>query len=206
MAALLAAALLPVATALIDGTDDPLAAIQIFGSAALIFGALAASLQTLRLRFGLTWLLRLRNPAAGIGFAYAATHAFLAFQADAGLRWNDRVRDAIESPALLAGYAAMLLALPLALTANRVAIRILGARVWQDVQESLGLVVFLAALHGLALAEDSRYFAATLTAAAAIVWVAFAKARDLRDQLRQPQPTEPVDGVQQLRFYRKRPK
>lgn len=191
---------------LIGSTDEPLAAVQLCGSAALIFGVFAASVPTLRHRFGLPWLLRLRNPAAGIALVYAATHAFLAIRAEAGLRWSDRIREAVESPALLAGYAAMLLALPILLTANRFAIRRLGSRVWQDIQESLAVSVVLAALHGIAMAEDPRHFAAALAAAAVMVWLAFARARELRDRLRQSPQVEPGSGTQQLRFYRKPPK
>jgi DMSO/TMAO reductase YedYZ heme-binding membrane subunit len=180
-----------------------LSAAAVCGLSALILAVLATAIPTLHDRLGRPWLLRLRNPAAGVAFAYAVAHVLVIVSADSGLRWNDRIREAIESPALLAGYAALLLALTVVLSANRGALRLLGARVWRDVQGSLAVVAALAALHGIVLAEDPRHFAIALLAAAALVWLAFSRARALRDRLRQGPPAA---SGQALRFYRKRPK
>ena len=176
------------------------------GLTALILTIFATAIPTLRERLGLPWLLRVRLPIAALAFTYAALHGLLAMRADSGSSLSELLRAAAEQPALLAGVAAFVLALPLVVTSNRIALRLLGASAWQDVQRSLGIVAALATAHAIGLVSATARLVVVLLAAAALVWVVFAAARALRNRLRQPAPPAATASVQALRFYRRRPK
>ena len=176
------------------------------GLAALILTIFATAIPTLRERLGLPWLLRVRLPIAALAFTYAALHGLLAMRADSGSSLSELLRAAAEQPALLAGVAAFVLALPLVVTSNRIALRLLGASAWQDVQRSLGIVAALATAHAIGVVSATARLVVVLLAAAALVWVVFAAARALRNRLRQPAPPAATASGQALRFYRRRPK
>ncbi|HEY5762157.1 MAG TPA: ferric reductase-like transmembrane domain-containing protein [Rhodocyclaceae bacterium] len=175
------------------------------GLSALLLTVLATAVPTLRQRLGLPWLLRLRQPIGALAFAYALAHGLLAMRAAGGSRVSELLRAAVEEPAQLAGLASFALALPLLATSNRLALRWLSAPVWQDVQRSLGIVAALATAHAIGLVTATPRLIIVLLAAAALVWIAFAAARSLRDRLRQPATPPAAPGGQVLRFYRRRP-
>lgn len=175
------------------------------GLAALLLTVLATAIPTLREKLGLPWLLRLRQTIAAFAFAYAFAHVLLAIGADGGTL-RDLLREAVETPALLAGVAAFVLAVPLAATANRLALRWLGLPAWQDVQRSLGIVAVLATVHAIGLVSATPRMVIILLAAVVLVWLAFSAARTLRDRLRHHNAPPAATGGQQLRFYRRPPR
>lgn len=186
------------------GDDEARRLLRDSGLAALLLTVLATAMPTLRRRLDLSWLLRLRQPIGAIALAYGIAHVVLAATADGGTL-GDLLRDAAEEPALLAGVAAIVLALPLAATNNRFALRWLGAPAWQDVQRSLGIVAALATVHAVGTVAATSRLVIVLLAATMLVWLVFAAARALRDRLRHPDsPAAP--GEQKLRYYRRPPR
>lgn len=186
-------------------SDDDAAPLRDSGLTALLLTVLATAIPTLRERLGLPWLLPLRRPLGALAFAYALAHGVQAMRVDGGSTFEQLLRTAIDEPGLLAGCAAFVLALPLLVTSNRMALRLLGTGAWQDVQRSLGIVAALAAIHAIGLVTAGERLVIVLLATTALVWVAFAAARSLRDRLRQAAAPGAADQ-RPLRFYRRPPK
>lgn len=187
------------------GGDNDRASLRDSGLAAMLLAVFATAIPGLRGRLRLPWLLRLRQPIGGLALAYALAHVLLVLDASGG-NPGDLLREAAKEPTLLAGIAAFVLALPLAATSNRLALRWLGAPAWQDIQRSLGIVAALATVHSIDLVGATPRLVIVLLAAATLVWLAFSTARSLRDQVRHTAipPTPP--GERPLRFYRRPPR
>lgn len=80
--------------------------------------------------FGWNWAVALRKPLGLYSFLYVCLHLLVFVVADYGLDWN-LIRQAVaEKRYVVAGFAAFLLLLPLALTSSRWAMRRLG-RWWK---------------------------------------------------------------------------
>jgi len=69
------------------------------------------------------WLVRLRRPLGVASFCYALAHVALYATLDAGLQWREFVGDARDKPFVLAGLAAFVLLIPLAVKIGRASCR-----------------------------------------------------------------------------------
>jgi sulfoxide reductase heme-binding subunit YedZ len=112
----------------------------------LLLATLAVS--PLRRWTGWPWLHHLRRPLGLLAFGYAMLHALTYVVLDRGLVWEDIVADVLERPYVTAGFTALVLMVPLAVTSTRAAMRRLGPR-WQQLHRLVYVVAVLAVLHFL---------------------------------------------------------
>ena len=94
------------------------------------------------------WLLKLKRPLGVFAFGYGALH-FLAYAVDLGTL-QDTVTETVRRPSYLWGSAALLVMLPLALTSNKAAMKLLK-RNWKRLQQASYAVVGLLIAHLLLL-------------------------------------------------------
>lgn len=160
----------------------------------------------LRVLTGAHWLLRLRRMLGLFTFFYGCLH-FLTFVGfDHSFEIQEIARDVVKRPFVTAGFAALAIMLPLALTSNQFAIRTLGGKRWQNLHRSVYLVAILATLH---------YF--WLVKATALLWpmgygfvVALLLGWRARERMRRYGPfpvRRPLPkAVQPISFFEQRPK
>ncbi|AZI44386.1 hypothetical protein EHF33_16025 [Deinococcus psychrotolerans] len=94
------------------------------------------------------WLLKLKRPLGVLAFGYGALH-LLAYAVDLGTI-QDSVNETLHKPSYLWGLAALLVMLPLALTSNKAAMKLLK-RNWKRLQQASYAVVGLLIAHLLLL-------------------------------------------------------
>lgn len=101
----------------------------------------------LRALTGWGWLLRLRRMLGLFAFFYGVMHlsSYVAFRRvfDAA----EIARDLAERPFMTAGFAALVLMVPLAVTSTDAMVRRLGARRWQALHRLIYLIAPLGVLH-----------------------------------------------------------
>lgn len=164
---------------------------------------LTLGITPLRVMTQLHWLLRLRRLLGLFCFFYATLHllAFIGFEH--GFAVDDIARDIFKRPYVSAGFAAVLLLIPLAATSNRWALRHLGGRKWQELHRSVYLAGILAAIHylWLAVTEDT-----------ALLWpVSYALALGLllgwrvRERRRKAIPVPRFAAAKPLKFFKRKP-
>jgi methionine sulfoxide reductase heme-binding subunit len=154
-----AGALLPLALLLWDAaqrnlTANPIQAItQRTGYPALVLLVLSLACTPANTLFGARRLLALRRPLGLYGFLYASLHlaVFVAldYGLDAALIWQT----VAEKRYVIAGFAAFLLLVPLALTSTRGWMRRLG-RTWRRLHRLVYLAVPLGVVHYLWLVKS----------------------------------------------------
>lgn len=101
----------------------------------------------LRKLSGWHWLMRLRRMLGLFCFFYAVLHFTTYLWLDQFFDLHAIARDIVKRPFITVGFAAFVLLLPLALSSNNYAIRLLGGRRWQALHRSVYLVGLLAAMH-----------------------------------------------------------
>jgi methionine sulfoxide reductase heme-binding subunit len=107
--------------------------------------------QTSRARFGKrmsdwNWLIRLRRQFGLFGFFYACLHFGTYAVLDSGRTFEMILADVRGRPYLLPGFAAFVLLIPMAATANSFAMKKLG-RVWQKIHAAIYLIAILVIAH-----------------------------------------------------------
>lgn len=112
----------------------------------LLLATLAVS--PLRRWTGWPWLLPFRRLLGLAAFAYALLHGLIYVVLDRGLLWDDVVADVLERPYVTAGFTALILMVPLAVTSTRAAMRRLGPQ-WQRLHRLVYAVGIFAVLHFL---------------------------------------------------------
>jgi len=116
------------------------------GKTALILLVLSLAITPLHTVFGLRQLLPLRRPLGLYGFGYAALHLGIFVGLDYGFD-AQLIGEAIaEKRYVLAGLAAFLLLLPLALTSTKGSMRRLGKR-WKQLHRLVYVAAALVILH-----------------------------------------------------------
>lgn len=100
----------------------------------------------LRVLSGRAPLLRLRRPLGLWAFAYAMLHFAIYLLLDRQLAWAEIVSDVAKRPYIMAGMAAVLALLPLAVTSNARSMRALGRR-WRLLHRLAYAAACLAVLH-----------------------------------------------------------
>lgn len=128
-------------------TVNPIqAAISRTGKDALVLLTLCLLCTPLNTLFGFKWALPLRKPLGLYAFGYAALHLLLFVGLDYGFDAGLIGQAVVEKRYVLAGMAAFLLLLPLALTSTRGWMRRLG-RNWKRLHRLVYAAALLAVVH-----------------------------------------------------------
>lgn len=117
------------------------------GTWTLVALAVTLTITPLRKWLQWPWLLRLRRTAGLLAFFYACLHFTTYLWFDRFFDLPDILRDIVKRPFITVGFAAFVLLLPLAATSNNVAIRRLGARLWQRIHYAVYLIAVLGVVH-----------------------------------------------------------
>lgn len=152
-AVLFVVALLPLARLFYLGATGGLGAnpvefvIRSLGTWTLIALVVTLSITPLRVATGWAWLMRLRRMFGLFAFFYAVVHflAYLWFD-----QWFDLaaiLKDVLKRPYITAGFAALLLLVPLAATSSNGWVRRLGGRNWQRLHRLVYAIAVLAVIH-----------------------------------------------------------
>jgi len=152
-AVLFAVALLPLARLFYLGATGGLGAnpvefvVRSLGTWTLVALVLTLSITPLRLATGWAWPMRLRRMFGLFTFFYASVHLGAYLWLD---QWFDLAaiwKDVLKRPYITAGFAAMVLLVPLAVTSTNGWIRRLGGRNWQRLHRLVYLIAVLAVVH-----------------------------------------------------------
>ncbi len=125
------------------------------GEAGLILLVVCLACTPLSVVTGWKWPLGLRKPLGLYSFLYVSLHLLIFVALDYGLDLGLIAQAVLEKRYVLAGFAAFLLLLPLALTSTRGAQRRLG-RNWKPLHRLIYPAAILATLHFLWLAKVWR--------------------------------------------------
>jgi sulfoxide reductase heme-binding subunit YedZ len=152
-AALFVVALLPLARLFYLGATAGLGGnpvefvIRSLGTWTLVALLVTLSITPLRLATGWAWPLRLRRMFGLFSFFYAVLHLGAYLWLD---QWFDLAaiwKDVLKRPYITAGFAAMVLLVPLAATSSNGWVRRLGGRNWQRLHRLVYAVAVLAVAH-----------------------------------------------------------
>ena len=113
---------------------------------ALLFLLITLSLTPIRLVTKRVWQLQLRRMLGLFMFFYACLHITIYLWLDFSFIWADISKDIIKHPRILVGFFAFILAIPLAITSNRVMVRRLGER-WKQLHQLVYLIAILGVVH-----------------------------------------------------------
>ncbi|GMG88017.1 sulfite oxidase heme-binding subunit YedZ [Biformimicrobium ophioploci] len=92
------------------------------------------------------WPTHIRRMLGLFAFFYATLHLITYLWLDQFFEWGEIWRDIVERPFIAAGVAAYLLLVPLALTSNKPAMRMLGKR-WKPLHRLAYIATLLGVLH-----------------------------------------------------------
>ena len=152
-AVLFIAALLPLARLFYLGSAGGLGANPVefvsrsLGTWTLVALVVTLSITPLRLATGWAWPMRLRRMFGLFTFFYAVLHLGAYLWLD---QWFDMAaiwKDVLKRPFITAGFAAMVLLVPLAVTSSNGWVRRLGGRNWQRLHRLVYAVAVLAVVH-----------------------------------------------------------
>lgn len=145
-------ALIPLARLVWLGMNDNLTANPIefiersTGTWALIILLITLAMTPIRLLTGVAWQIQLRRMMGLFMFFYACLHFTTYLWLDHWFDWSEISKHIIKHPYVLVGFAAFVLAMPLALTSTNGMMRRLGAR-WKQLHYTVYLVAILGVLH-----------------------------------------------------------
>ncbi|WP_139807074.1 protein-methionine-sulfoxide reductase heme-binding subunit MsrQ [Deinococcus hopiensis] len=144
--------LLPALVLLLDARSGALGANPVqrailqTGLLTLALLALSLACTPLRLLTSWTWPARVRKALGLLAFVYAALH-FALYLFDHGFTPQVVLDDVLKRPFVTAGFAALVLLVPLAATSTRSAVKRLGFARWQRLHQLAYAAVALGALH-----------------------------------------------------------
>ncbi len=164
-------ALLPLARLVWLGMNDGLGANPVefvehsTGIWALVFLLITLTMTPIRLITGQVWQIQLRRVLGLFMFFYACLHIVTYVWLDFSLIWDEMVVDIAKHPRILVGFAAFILAIPLAATSNSYMIKRLKTN-WKKLHQLVYLIAILAVIHFLMLVKkdltEPFYYAAAL--------------------------------------------
>jgi sulfoxide reductase heme-binding subunit YedZ len=125
------------------------------GEWALRFILIGLAMTPLRHRLKKTWPVRLRRMIGLYAFFYASVHFIIYFGLDHQLDFSALLEDLLERPYVLAGFTALMIFLPLAITSTKRMARRLGRR-WQSLHRWVYLGATAAVVHYIWLARGER--------------------------------------------------
>ena len=117
------------------------------GTWALNFLLITLSVTPLRRYTGWNWLAPLRRMLGLFVFFYALLHLSTYLWLDQFFDWHAIGKDILKRPFITVGMICFTLLVPLAATSNRLAIRQLGGRRWQELHRTVYAIGLLAVLH-----------------------------------------------------------
>lgn len=117
------------------------------GTWTLNFLVITLCVTPLRRASGWAWLARLRRLLGLFAFFYAALHFATYLWLDQFFDWQAIAKDILKRPFITVGFAAFVLLLPLAATSNRLALRRLGGRRWQQLHRAIYPIAILGVVH-----------------------------------------------------------
>lgn len=125
------------------------------------------TLTPIRLITGRAWQIQLRRMLGLFMFFYACLHITTYLWLDFAFDWLDITKDIAKHPRILVGFAAFLLAIPLAITSNNAMMKRLGSR-WKQLHQLVYVIAILAVVHFWWLVKkdirEPLLYAAILTA------------------------------------------
>lgn len=126
------------------------------GQWALRLLLLSLALTPLRQLTGMAWLIRLRRMLGVYAFFYVCLHfgVFVVFEHSLDL--GEMLADVAKRPFILAGFVALLLLVPLAVTSTNGWMKRLGKR-WKQLHKLVYPIAVLAVLHFLLLNKSDDY-------------------------------------------------
>jgi methionine sulfoxide reductase heme-binding subunit len=164
-------ALMPIARVVWLGFHDDLGANPVefvehsTGLWALIILLITLAMTPIRLITGQVWQIQLRRVLGLFMFFYACLHIATYVWLDFNFIWPDIVKDIAKHPRILVGFAAFLLAIPLAVTSNNASMRRLKTN-WKKLHQAVYLIAILAVVHFVMLVKkdltEPLYYAAAL--------------------------------------------
>jgi len=128
------------------GANPIEAVLHVAGLWTLVFLLLGLAVSPIRRFTGWGRVIKLRRLLGLFAFFYASLHFLVYLGLDQGFAWSFILEDIIERPFITAGFAALVLLLPLALTSTRGWIRRLGRR-WQLLHRLVYPAAGLGVLH-----------------------------------------------------------
>jgi len=117
------------------------------GLAALIFLVASLACTPARRVFGWTWPPRIRRELGLLAFAYAALHVSVYVILDQTLDIQAMFDDVVKRPFITAGFGALVLLVPLAITSTKSSIRRLGFARWRRLHQLAYVAGVLAVVH-----------------------------------------------------------
>ena len=164
-------ALLPLARLIWLGFNDNLGANPVefvehsTGTWALVILLITLSMTPIRLLTGQVWQIQLRRVLGLFMFFYACLHIATYVWLDFAFIWEDIFKDIAKHPRILVGFAAFLLAIPLAATSNSYMIKRLKTS-WKKLHQAVYLIGIFAVVHFLLLVKkdltEPLYYAVAL--------------------------------------------
>lgn len=104
------------------------------------------TLTPIRLMTGRTWQLQFRRMLGLFMFFYACMHVLIYLWLDFSFDWQGITKDIIKHPRILVGFAAFVLAVPLAITSNSMMMKLLRER-WKKLHQLVYLIAILGVIH-----------------------------------------------------------
>ena len=132
---------------------------------ALIFLLISLSMTPIRLIIGQTWPIQCRRLLGLWMFTYACLHITTYVWLDFSFIWEEIVIDVAKHPRILVGFAAFILAIPLAATSNNYMMKRLKTN-WKKLHQLVYVIAILVAVHFLMLVKkdltEPLYYAVVL--------------------------------------------
>lgn len=122
------------------------------GTWALVFLLVSLSMTPIRLLTGQVWQIQVRRLLGLWMFFYACLHIITYVWLDFNFLFDEMVKDVLEHPRILVGFAAFVLTIPLAVTSNNVMMRKLKTK-WKTLHKTVYLIAILAVVHFLLLVK-----------------------------------------------------
>ena len=132
---------------------------------AFIFLLISLSMTPIRLIIGQTWPIQCRRLLGLWMFTYACLHITTYVWLDFSFIWEEIVIDVAKHPRILVGFAAFILAIPLAATSNNYMMKRLKTN-WKKLHQLVYVIAILVAVHFLMLVKkdltEPLYYAVVL--------------------------------------------
>ncbi len=144
--------LIPLARLIWLGFQDDLSANPIefiersTGFWALFILLVTLTLTPIKLLTGRAWQVQLRRMLGLFMFFYVCLHIITYIWLDFAFNWVDITKDIVKHPRILVGFAAFVLAIPLAITSNNALIRRLRER-WKQLHQLVYVIAILGVVH-----------------------------------------------------------
>lgn len=113
---------------------------------ALFILLVTLALTPIRLITGRVWQIQMRRMLGLFMFFYACLHVSTYLWLDFSFDWSDITKDIAKHPRILVGFAAFVLAIPLAITSNKAMVRRLREH-WKELHQLVYLIAILGVIH-----------------------------------------------------------